>query len=368
MNASGQELDGRTRRGRAAASVRAAAWVLGLLLACTSAQAGQFDWRARGVLFRVEAPPPPAAAVADGPAPAGEGAGGENGSAAGDDPGPDPTPAPASPEGGGPAVAEDAPPAPPPAVNYVFATIHYGDPDLLLLSMPRLRMHLGESKVLINEVDLEEAWKPEYETYRLLSSGRTLSRLIGVEAFTELRRLLPDVAPETLDRLKPWVVMSMLEFPFGQGEHESLDQVLQKWAGEEGLARVHLENLPDQLAALDCVPADEYAVVLQQRLLRGWSFDLDAERTVGYYRQRDLAAWLEDLDTLHGLTGPALAAEGGIRRCLIGLRNERWMPVLEDRLRQGGAFVAVGAIHLTGDEGLLAQLSRRGFVVSVEPW
>lgn len=348
-----------------------AAWLLAALalalLACGRTQAADFDWRTRGILFRVEAPSPA-------PLPAIPSVDGVPGAVpldtAADAPPADAAPAGLAAEAPVPAQQDGATAAhgDAPKVSYVFATIHYGDPDALLLYLPRLRAQLAEAEVLINEVDLEEAWKPEYEAYRVLSSGRTLRRLIGEEAFAELQRLLPETPPDTLDALKPWVVMSMLEFPFGPDAHQSIDQVLQKWAGEDGLAREHLENLPEQLAALDCVPADEYAVVLQQRLLRGWSFDLDAERTVGYYRDRDLAAWLADLDSLHGLTGPALAAESRIRRCLISLRNERWIPVLDTRLRKGGAFVAVGAIHLTGDEGLLAQLSRRGFVVSVEPW
>src|SRR3546814_16298286 len=69
-----------------------------------------------------------------------------------------------------------------------------------------------------------------------------------------------------------------------------------------------------------------------------------------------------------GLEGAAIAVEQRARHCLIEARNARWLPVLERLLREGDCFVAVGAIHLTGDHGLLAQLSRRGFTVTVEPW
>lgn len=251
--------------------------------------------------------------------------------------------------------------------SFVFATIHYGDMDSLLLYLPRLRQHLEESRVLVNEIDLSAVWQPEYESYRQLPPGQDLRALIGAEAFAVLQALLPDAEPKALESMKPWVAMSVLEFPPGQ-EDKSIDSHLQDWAQAAGVERVHLENLPDQLAALDCVRPSDYAPVLRQRLLGGWSFDLDAERTVGYYRQRDLAAWLDDIEAMHGLTGPAVAAEEDARRCLISVRNARWLPLLQERLQQGGAFVAVGAIHLTGAEGLLAQLVERGFQVSVEPW
>src|SRR3546814_11941099 len=69
-----------------------------------------------------------------------------------------------------------------------------------------------------------------------------------------------------------------------------------------------------------------------------------------------------------GLEGTAIAVEQRARHCLIEARNARWLPVLERLLPAGDCFVAVGAIHLTGDHGLLAQLTRRGFTVPVEPW
>ncbi|WP_299453047.1 TraB/GumN family protein [uncultured Pigmentiphaga sp.] len=52
---------------------------------------------------------------------------------------------------------------------------------------------------------------------------------------------------------------------------------------------------------------------------------------------------------------------------LLEARNERWLPKLETLLRRGGAFVAVGAIHLTGSAGLLERLRRRGFLIVAEP-
>lgn len=294
-------------------------------VATAAAQAAPFDWKARGVLFRVEALAPA--------------------------------------DAGGVAATPTRPSRP---WSYLFATIHYGDAAELALDLARLRERVSETRVLVNEVSGAEQWRPEYERYRTLPTGTSLRGLIGDPAFALLQSRLPQYPVATLDGLKPWVAMSMLELP--DSDQDSIDIQLEDWARASGMRLVHLENLPEQLAALDCVPSQDYAVVLVQRLRGGWSFEQEARRTAGYYRHRDLPAWLGEIERMPGLDGEAIAIERSARGCLIEARNQRWLPVLEELLRADRCFVAVGAIHLTGEHGLLAQLSQRGFTVTVEPW
>ena len=287
-------------------------------LLAVDARAAGFDWRSRGVLFRVE------------------------------------------PE------VRAAPMAATQAWSYLFATIHYGNAEELALDLKRLRERVRNTQLLVNEVSGAEQWRPEYEQYRALPPGKSLRQLLGDAAFAQLQAQLPGHPAAALDGLKPWVAMSMLELP--ESGEDSIDVQMEDWAREAGMRLVHLENLPEQLAALDCVPAEEYAVVLGQRLRGGWSFAQEARRTAGYYKRRDLPAWLDEIERMPGLQGEAVAIEQQARRCLIEARNQRWLPVLDELLREGNCFVAVGAIHLTGEHGLLAQLSQRGFTVTVEPW
>ena len=42
-------------------------------------------------------------------------------------------------------------------------------------------------------------------------------------------------------------------------------------------------------------------------------------------------------------------------------RNNRMVQRMIPRIERGGAFIAVGALHLTGPAGILRQLAERGF-------
>jgi uncharacterized protein YbaP (TraB family) len=49
---------------------------------------------------------------------------------------------------------------------------------------------------------------------------------------------------------------------------------------------------------------------------------------------------------------------------LLVERNKDWMPKIEALFsRKGRAFVVVGAAHLVGPDGLLAQLKAKGYAI-----
>lgn len=50
---------------------------------------------------------------------------------------------------------------------------------------------------------------------------------------------------------------------------------------------------------------------------------------------------------------------------LLTQRNRRMAERAEPYLKQGNAFIAVGALHLPGSEGVLSLMAKRGYRVSV---
>jgi len=266
-------------------------------------------------------------------------------------------------------------PQPGAADNLVLGTIHIGTPAELGLDDERVRAAVRARRTLINEVDGDTPWLPRYDRYRFLAPEQSLAMLIGGTQFIELLTLLPEYDGQQLNRFKPWVAMTLLEQGLDRSDpgdtnpaRRNLDTVVENTAREQGLRLVHLETMEDQLAALDCTTPQEYAPVLSQRLADPQELRAETERALGFYRAGDLAGWLADLDVLRGLDASARQAEQRARDCLIEQRNARWIEELEPLLLEGDCFVAIGAIHLAGDNGLLAGLARRGFEVSVQAW
>lgn len=259
--------------------------------------------------------------------------------------------------------------------SLLFGTIHIGTPAELGLDSQRIKDAVEARQTLINEVNGDTPWQARYDRYRFLAPDQSLAQLIGGAEFIELGTLLPEHTGTQLNRFKPWVAMTLLEegqdtpvAGAGSAGQQTIDSVVEGFARRRGLQLVHLETLEDQLAALDCTSPADYALVLQQRLADPAKLRAETERSLAFYRAGDLPGWLADIDAMRGLDAKARKAEGHARTCLIEQRNARWIEELEPLLLRGGCFVAVGAIHLTGNNGLLAGLAARGFSVSAQPW
>lgn len=269
--------------------------------------------------------------------------------------------------------AEAAEMASPPAApgdtrpSYLLGTIHFGTPEEQGTDYEHLGRLLADTDTFVSEADIDSPWKPEYDGYRWLPVGTPLGGMLDKQGMAMAQALLPAVRPQDLQRMKPWAVLALLEARGESGSDASMDARLQKMAQAGGKRLVHLETLEQQLQALDCVPAAEQAVVLAERLRKSWILRIESAEAMAFYRSRNLDAWLASVDRMDGLGEAAKAIEQRARVCLLEERNARWIGPLETLFRDGPGFVAVGAIHLVGPDGLIARLRRDGFTVEAVP-
>ncbi len=245
------------------------------------------------------------------------------------------------------------------APSYLFGTIHLSDPRVTTLAMPVQKAFDGARHFVMELV-------PDADAVALLAQSmiyadaRTLSAVVGERLYAEAeaafrRRGIPT---EALAKYKPWAVAVILSMPTPDGV--PLDLQLQEAAAAQGKAVEGLETTREQIAVFDELSPEEQRALLEATLREQHAFEQQIEAVVQAYLARDLAR-LQALTEAHAAADRALHAT--VMQRLLVSRNRRMVERMQPRLKQGNAFVAVGAAHLAGPEGLLALLAQRGYRV-----
>lgn len=247
--------------------------------------------------------------------------------------------------------------------SYLFGTIHSEDPAVLALPAP-VQQAFDKAERVVLEVRLDlDAMLFSSQTM-LLGEGRRLSEITGKALFEQTSRAIQTRGiPEiVLDRMKPWAAAVTLSMPAAE-TGEVLDMLLYQQALQAGKQVFGLESIREQLAVFDNMPEQDQLILLRDAVKNFPQIDAMHRELLDAWRQRDLAT-LMAINTAAMQTGDQkLAAEFQDR--LIVRRNQLMAERLQPYLQEGNVFVAVGALHLPGETGLLNLLEQRGYTIRV---
>ncbi len=257
----------------------------------------------------------------------------------------------------------DRPGVPP---SYVFGTVHSGDPRVVALAKP-VREALAAARTLALEIRLGEGDIAAFFDAAQFDDGRRLGDFFDPPTVAAIRVALADAVPDgaALARLKPWAVLLKLaeqSGATGDGD-ETLDHALLVAAIRRKLAIVALESPDEQIAAFDGIPLPTQVVLVKFVLQDREALTRDHDAIVAAWLDRDLerlAALNAEPGRLHPEIAPHLAL---LTRHLVDDRTVLMAHRLFLPLRGGRVFVAVGALHLYGERGLLALLRAQGYRV-----
>jgi uncharacterized protein len=249
--------------------------------------------------------------------------------------------------------------------SYVFGTIHVPDPRVLDVPGPVGRA-LERSRRLYVETLLGAREEARFFEAAQFEDGRRLEPLIGAETYArvaaELRRR--DVPDDVIARIKPWAALVNLTVLPDDYESVTLDQKIAAIARGRGARVLGLEGIEEQIAAFDRIPLDTQVELLRHALAHRDELAALIEPTIQAWMRRDLAgvhAVSERLEARY----PEMAAHYRILfRSVVENRSVVMAHRLFMPLREGRAFVAVGANHLYGERGLLALIEEQGYRVT----
>jgi uncharacterized protein YbaP (TraB family) len=250
-------------------------------------------------------------------------------------------------------------------VGHLLGTLHL--PDERLLKFPPAVLSAFQGADLVaTEIAMDANNIQKLLLAMSYTDGRTLEAVAGKKLYGGVSGLLakvglPDAA---VQRMKPWAAMTMLIMP-ARTDALPMDLVFYQAAAQAGKNQAALETIEEQVAVFEAEPLKTQLLMLEEVVNNHAQVTALTQRMVDAYLQRDLAALEALADNEELLTS---AESRRIHRAMRGRMIERRNVVMARRieplLEKGNTFIAVGALHLPGANGLLAHLQRRGYRIT----
>jgi uncharacterized protein len=254
------------------------------------------------------------------------------------------------------------------APSYVFGTFHGTDRRLLELPVA-VEDALLEAERLVIEMRLtrEVAWQLQAAT--MAPPWRPLDELVGPETFAQIVAVGDRyrLAPHELKRLRPWTLIFVFGLPPTELARQQagmlpLDYQLQAIAEERGIPVHGLESVEEQVAIFDGLPDAQQMALLRATIEENEQVESWYDRFLETYLAGNGAGLFELM--LAQVSADQAGLYEIVLERLLTTRNLRMVTRLQEHLAAGGTFVAVGDLHLRGEDGILSKLERRGYRIS----
>lgn len=259
--------------------------------------------------------------------------------------------------------------------SHLFGTVHLTDERVNALP-PAVDKALASAKTVALEVeDLSPvAMAPalaQMQHLLVYPNGQSLLQQLAGKELVVAERALKDggLPGGALATLRPWVVSMMLALPNCERKRaaaglDPLDQRLGLAARAKGIQVVGLETLADQMQAMAKVPDADQLTMLRASLKLYHRTDDMIETMVQRYLKRELGVIWPLQEELWRSVGQDPAAFRSFQKELLGVRNGNMRDAALPLLAKGGVFIAVGALHLPGNDGLVELFRQAGYTVT----
>ncbi|MCX8999229.1 TraB/GumN family protein [Rhizobiaceae bacterium BDR2-2] len=260
--------------------------------------------------------------------------------------------------------------------SWLLGTMHVADPRVTALPEAARAPYEAAATVVIETTDVLDHGKAAAAMLArpdltMLADGKTIESLLDAKDTAALEaglkaRGIPMIA---VARMQPWLIASFVALPTcelarKQSSQAILDKKLAVDAQAAGREVLGLETMIEQFTAMAALPAEFHLKGLIETLALGDRMEDVFETMTELYldgRTGEIMPMLKA--AIPGMEG---AGEGyaAFEERLIRDRNhvmaDRAAPILE----KGNVFIAVGALHLPGEDGVVALLEKKGFTLT----
>ena len=254
--------------------------------------------------------------------------------------------------------------------SYILGTFHLAD-KTMLDNIPGSNAALVDCEQVVGEIVMGDMVS-QAQTMQLagmMTADTTYQMLYSEEEYKKVDEGVKAYFGAGLDQigmLKPSLVSTTITMFIYQkffpeiNLNEIMDNYVQQYAISEGKPVIGLETIEEQVNILfNSSSLKRQADQLLCLLENTEHVQNSAVELIEAYNNKDLAA----IQTLIDSESDPCRFSIEETDALIKDRNDNWARKLPSIMQEKSSFIAVGAAHLIGDEGILSQLRTLGYTV-----
>ncbi len=260
--------------------------------------------------------------------------------------------------------------------SYLLGTMHVTDPRVVAMPDAAQAAYEEAQTVVVESDEIADVRKASATILTrpdltMFTDGRTIPGLLGEKDAAILAEGLKarGLSLTAVARMKPWMIMSFVALPACEMARKQaglafLDQKLAQDALADGKTLKGLETMIEQISALDGLPLEPQLAGLLQVVQLGDGVK-DVIETMS---QLYLSGQTGMIMPLMRMPPPGVESDDNAyadfeQRIIID-RNHRMAERAAPILAEGNVFIAVGALHLPGKEGVVELLRAQGFTLT----
>lgn len=260
--------------------------------------------------------------------------------------------------------------------SHLYGTMHVSDPRVATLP-EAARLAFDQAQVVVVEsIDILDekamlatmAARPEL---MMFPPGESLADHLDPQERAVVEEALSarGVPFQSVVKMKPWMLISLTamtacEMHRREAGEPVLDTRLATEAEAEGKQVAGLETMEEQLSAIASLPMELHVQGLVSTLGMGPGIGDMSETLIGLYLRGETGMFWPALNALAPADPQDAAGYAAFEEAMIVARNEIMVERATEFLEAGRAFIAVGAMHLPGEKGLIALLRDAGYSVT----
>lgn len=261
--------------------------------------------------------------------------------------------------------------------SYLLGTMHVTDPRVLTMPKGAPDAAASADVVVIESDEILDEQKAAasllmHPELTMFTDGKSVKDHLDAADLEKLDSGLKQrgLALGAVAKMKPWILASFVALPACEMSRKAagasfLDKQIAEDAVKAGKPVAGLESLVEQLEAMADLPVDFHFKALIETIALGDKMEDVMETMTELYLAGDIGMTMPMLKAVAPTeAGEDENAYAAFETRIVRDRNLVMAEGSKKHLEKGNAFIAVGALHLPGEEGLVELLRKQGYTVT----